>query len=71
MVDWNAIFDPKIDRVGRGARGPGRCETSLIDLMARHDLVDRFYLDHPDTRYKHITGAKISFDKSEGSRLCA
>ena len=19
--DWNAIFDPKIDRVGRGARG--------------------------------------------------
>ena len=40
--DWNAIFDPKTDRVGRGARGSGRRETSLIDLMARYYSVDRF-----------------------------
>ena len=45
--DWNAILDPKIDKVGRGASRLGRCESSLIDLMARHDLVDRFRLDHP------------------------
>ena len=44
--DWNAILDSKIDRVGRGARGSRRFESSLIDSMARHDLVDRFYLDH-------------------------
>ena len=24
----------------------GRCKSSLIDLIARHDLVDRFRLDH-------------------------
>ena len=24
----------------------GRCESNLIDFMARHDLVDRFRLDH-------------------------
>ena len=30
-----------------GARRSGRCESSLIDLMARHDLVDRFRQDHP------------------------
>ena len=23
--DWNAILDPKIDRIGRGARGSGSC----------------------------------------------
>ena len=45
--DWNAILDPKIDRVGKGARRLGRCESGLIDLMARHDEVDRFRLDHP------------------------
>ena len=45
--DWNAIVDPKINRVGRGARGPGMCESTLIDLMAHHDLVDRFRLDRP------------------------
>ena len=45
--DWNTILDPKIDKVGRRARGSGRCESSLIDFMARHDLVDRFRLDHP------------------------
>ena len=46
MVDWKAILDPKIDKVGRGACRLGRCESSLIDFMARHDLVDRFLLDH-------------------------
>ena len=47
VSDWNAILDPKIDRVGKGASGSVRCESSLIDFMARHDLVDRFCLDHP------------------------
>ena len=42
-----AILDPKIDRIGRGAIGLGRCESSLVDFMDRHDLVDRFRLDHP------------------------
>ena len=46
MGDWNAILDPKIDKVGRGARRLGRRESSLVDLMTRHDLVDRFRLDH-------------------------
>ena len=46
MGDWNAILDPKIDDVGRGACRLGRCESSLIGLMACHDLVDRFHLDH-------------------------
>ena len=45
--DRNAILDPRIDRVERGTRGSGRCEISLVDFMARHDLVDRFHLDHP------------------------
>ena len=47
MSDWNAFLDPKIDKVGRGANRLGRCESSLVDLMTRHDLVDRFLLDHP------------------------
>ena len=47
MGDWNAILDPKIDKVGRGASRLGRCGNSLVDLMARHYLVDRFHLDHP------------------------
>ena len=47
MEDWNAILNPKIDKVGRGARRLGRCESSLVDLMTRHDLVNRFRLDHP------------------------
>ena len=47
VSDWNAILDPKIDRVRRGARGLGRFESSLINFMARHDLVDRFHLDFP------------------------
>ena len=45
--DWNAILDPKIDKAGWGASGSDRCESSLIGLMAQHDLVDRFRLDHP------------------------
>ena len=47
MGDWNAILDPKIDTVGRGANRWGRCESSLIGFVTRHDLVDRFRLDHP------------------------
>ena len=47
MGDWNAILDPKIDKVGRGASRLGRCESSLVGLMTRHDLVDKFRLDHP------------------------
>ena len=46
--DWNAILDPNIDRVGRGARWLGRCESSLIDLTVRHDLVERFRLHQPE-----------------------
>ena len=30
-----------------GAKGSRRCQSSLIDLIARHDLVNRFRLDHP------------------------
>ena len=45
--DWNAILDPKIDKGGRSARGSGRCESNLIDLLAEFDLIDRFRLDHP------------------------
>ena len=47
MGDWNAILDPKIDKVGQGARRTGRCDSSLVSLMTRHNLVDRFHLDHP------------------------
>ena len=46
MGDWNAVLDPKIDKVGRGARRTGRCDSSLVGLMTRHNLVDRFRLDH-------------------------
>ena len=46
MGDWNAILDPKVDKVGRGASRLGRCESSLVGLTTRHDLVDRFRLDH-------------------------
>ena len=44
--DWNVILDPKIDQVGREVRGSGRCESSLVALIAHHDLVDRCLLDH-------------------------
>ena len=47
MGDLNAILDPKIDKVGRGANRLGRCESSLAGLMTLHDLVDRFRLDYP------------------------
>ena len=47
MSDWNAILDPNIDKVGRGVSRLGRCESSFVNLMTRHDLVDRFRLDHP------------------------
>ena len=47
MGDWNAILDPKIDKVVRGASRSGRCESSLVGFMTRRDLVDRFRLDHP------------------------
>ena len=47
MGDWNAILDPKIDKVGRGASRAGRCESSLVGFVTRHGLVDRFRLDHP------------------------
>ena len=43
----NAILDPKIDKVGRGASRAGRCESSLVSFVTRHGLVDRFRLDHP------------------------
>ena len=42
----NAILDPKIDRIGRGASRLGRYESSLVGPMTRH-LVDRFRLEHP------------------------
>ena len=47
MGDWNAILDPKIDKVGWGASRAGRCESSLVGFVTRHGLVDRFRLDHP------------------------
>ena len=47
MGDWNAILDPKIDKVRWGASRLGRCESSLVGLMTHHDLVDRFHLAHP------------------------
>ena len=39
MGDWNVILDPKLDKGGRDASGLDRCESSLIDLLANHDLV--------------------------------
>ena len=47
MGDWNAILDPKIDKVGRRANRLGRYESSLVGFMTRYDLVDRFRVDHP------------------------
>ena len=46
--DWNAILDPKIDKARWGASGSDRYESSLINLMVQHDLVDRFRLDRPE-----------------------
>ena len=50
MGDWNAILDPKIDKVGWGASRLGRCESSVVGFMTRHDLVDRFRLKNPGRR---------------------
>ena len=47
MGDWNAILDPKIDKVRQGTNKLGRCESSFVGLMTCHNLVDRFHLDHP------------------------
>ena len=47
MGDWNAILDRKIDKFGRRASRLGRCKSSLVGLITRYDLVDRFRLDHP------------------------
>ena len=46
--DSNAMLDPKIDSVGWGASRLGKCESSLVDFMARYDLVNRFRLDHSE-----------------------
>ena len=56
MGDWNAIVDPKIDKDGRGARWLERCESSLIDFLAKFDLIDRFRLDHPGREMWTWTG---------------
>ena len=47
MGDWNTILDPKVDKGGQGARGLERCESSLIDFLAKFDLIDKFHLDPP------------------------
>ena len=47
MGDWNAILDLKINKARWGDNGSDSCESSLIDLMAQYDLVDRFCLDPP------------------------
>ena len=63
MGDWNAVLDPKINKVGREASRLGRCESSLVDFIARHDLLDRFHLDHPGremwTRLNSSPSAKV------------
>ena len=33
MGDWNAILDPKMDKVGWGANRLGRCQSSLVGFM--------------------------------------
>ena len=44
--DWNVILNPNI-YTGWGASRLGRCDSSLINLLAEFDLIDRFHLDHP------------------------
>ena len=58
--DWNAILDPKIDKGGRGARGLDWCESSLIDLLAEHNLIDRFRLDWPEKEIWTWTYSSLS-----------
>ena len=36
-----------IDRVGRGAIGSGRYDSSLVNFLAEFDLIDWYRLDHP------------------------
>ena len=54
MGDWNVFFDLKKDRVGRGARGSGRCESSLINFMARHDLGRQVLFGSPKGRDVYV-----------------
>ena len=69
MGDWNAILDPKIDR-GRGARGSGRCENSLINLMASNNLVDRYRLDHPgEEMWTWARSSSLGSDRSYLDRV--
>ena len=46
--DWSVILDPKMEKAERGAIASDRCENSLINLLAEHDLADKFRLDHPE-----------------------
>ena len=39
MGDRNAILDPKIDKVSRGASHAGWCDSSLVGFVTRHGLV--------------------------------
>ena len=39
---WKAILGPKIDKGGWDASESGKRESSLIDLQAEFDLVNRF-----------------------------
>ena len=45
--DWNAILDPNIDKVGRGASSWARCDSGLSDFLTEFDPVDKYRLDHP------------------------
>ena len=45
--DWNAILDPKLDRVRWSISGTVGYGSSLIDFIAKFDLVVSFCLDHP------------------------
>ena len=47
VSDWNVILHPKIDKGWWDACGSGRCNSSLIDLQAKFNLIDRFRLGHP------------------------
>ena len=51
---------PLIDRVGRRAKESRKCE-SLINLMARHDLVDRVRLDHSEKEMWTLLDSSPSF----------
>ena len=65
MGDWNAILDPKIDKVGRGASRLGWRESSIVGLMTCQHLVNRFLLDHPGremwTWLDNPPSAKVGF----------